>query len=374
MPLPAGLDKTVGIRRAELSACKEAAAFLQSDFWGAFKARFGWEALAFRVDFKNYTANQHEPARATESHQSTSTCGSSTLLVLRRSLAAGFSLAYIPWGPQLPPDFPADDILRGEALKDLALALKAHLPPGTAFIRFDPPWHSEGPDALPPQIPPPLVRAGADIQAPDTVIVDLNQPMEAILARMKPKWRYNARLALKKGVTVRGAGAEEIDVFYNLLKETAVRDGIAIHNLEYYKTLLAAKDKDIDTRLYLAEHEGEPLAGIVTLFFKGREALYLYGASSDKKRNLMAPYALQVKAMEDAHAAGCTEYDLFGIPPNADPAHPMAGLYLFKTGFGGRIIHRPGSWDFPCRPLIYRLFRCAEALRKALRDLKKKRP
>ena len=333
------------IERTELSACDHAASFLQSGFWGAFKARFGWEPLAFNV-----------------------VCDTTgPLLVLRRKLAAGMSLAYIPWGPELPADFPVDDTLRGVALKELALALKDLLPSDTVFIRFDPPWYTMAADA--PQIPTPFVRAGADIQPPDTVLIDLRQPLESVLAQMKPKWRYNAKLAIKKGVTVRLACAGEIDLFYDLLKETARRDGIAIHSFEYYRTLLS--DSSFKINLYLAEHEGDVLAGIVTLF-RGQEAVYLYGASSDKKRNLMAPYALQLKAMEDARAAGCSEYDLFGIPPNDDPSHPMAGLYRFKTGFGGRIIHRPGSWDFPCRPLIYRLFRSAETLKKNLRTLKKR--
>jgi lipid II:glycine glycyltransferase (peptidoglycan interpeptide bridge formation enzyme) len=49
----------------------------------------------------------------------------------------------------------------------------------------------------------------------------------------------------------------------------------------------------------------------------------------------------------------------------------MAGLYRFKTGFGGRIVHRPGSWDFACRQLFARAFRAAEALRKGWRSRKK---
>jgi lipid II:glycine glycyltransferase (peptidoglycan interpeptide bridge formation enzyme) len=87
----------------------------------------------------------------------------------------------------------------------------------------------------------------------------------------------------------------------------------------------------------------------------------------------MATYALQLKAMEDARLFGCLSYDLFGIPPSEDPTHPMAGLYRFKTGFGGQIIHRPGSWDYPYRPIIYRLFRSAEALRQNLRKLRKRK-
>ena len=362
------------LRRAELSVCGQAASFLQSDFWGAFKARFGWEALAFVAEWAGDETDLSQRRTSVEGAEGSLGEGCQPLLVLRRSLMAGFSLAYIPWGPQLPPGFPADDALRGDALKELAFALKGLLPADTAFVRFDPPWYNEGPDELPPQVPQPFVRAGADIQAPDTVLVNLEEPMEDLLLRMKPKWRYNARLALKKGVAVRRAAAAEAPVFYELLKETAVRDGIAIHPLAYYQALLAGgSSPGIDARLYLAEHEGDMLAGIVTLF-RGREAVYLYGASSGKKRSLMAPYALQLKAMEDAKAAGCAVYDLFGIPPNADPSHPMAGLFLFKTGFGGRIIHRPGSWDFPCRPLVYRLFRCAESLRKRLLNLRKKRP
>ncbi|MCL2374336.1 MAG: peptidoglycan bridge formation glycyltransferase FemA/FemB family protein [Treponema sp.] len=344
------------ILRADLSACDQADNFLQSGFWGSFKERFGWQAYAFNLEWMDALAP----------------CAS--LLVLRRFLAAGVSLAYIPWGPQLPAGFPSCWQARCAALKELALALKEQLPADTAFIRFDPPWQIMAADAFAQQPMPPFVRAPADIQAPDTVLVDISTPMESVMERMKPKWRYNARLALKRGVVARRAGAQEISVFYDLLKETAQRDGIAIHGIGYYKTLLeSGQCSGVDVRLYLAEYEGDALAGIVTLF-RGQQAVYLYGASSDKKRPLMAAYALQVKAMEDARKAGCVDYDLFGIPPNDDPSHPMAGLYRFKTGFGGRIVHRPGSWDFPCRPFAYRLFRVAEDLRKKLRNLKKKRP
>jgi lipid II:glycine glycyltransferase (peptidoglycan interpeptide bridge formation enzyme) len=190
-----------------------------------------------------------------------------------------------------------------------------------------------------------------------------------IKAQMKPKWRYNANLAIKKGVMVSRTGMEKIGVFYELLKETAVRDGISIHNFDYYKALFDFDWYDgvkPDIRLYLAEHEGDLLAGIITLL-RGREAFYLYGASSGIKRNLMAPYTLQLKAMEDAKLSGCLEYDLYGIPPNKDPDHPMAGLYRFKTGFGGSIIKRAGCWDYPYRTFDYRFFRFADYFRRKLK-------
>jgi lipid II:glycine glycyltransferase (peptidoglycan interpeptide bridge formation enzyme) len=63
----------------------------------------------------------------------------------------------------------------------------------------------------------------------------------------------------------------------------------------------------------------------------------------------MATYALQWHAMQLARAEGCRVYDLFGIPPTGAAAHPMHGLYRFKTGFGGFVLHRRGCWDYPLR-------------------------
>ena len=337
---------------APLSLCESAESFPQSGFWGAFKASFSWTPFAFRIVWEN----GEEKA----------------LLALYRPLVIGMGFAYVPWGPELPEDFPADDAARTCALRETAEALRTFLPRSTAFVRFDPHWFC-GENEPRPAILRPFTRAAADIQPPDTVIIDLNQPDDQILAGMKPKWRYNVRLGCKKTRVVR-ADADGLDTFYDLLTRTARRDGIAIHGIGYYKRLfeIAAVKTGLDLRLYLAEAEGMPLAGIVTLF-RGKTATYLYGASSGEKRNLMGTYALQWQAIRDAKEAGCTSYDLFGIPPDASPAHPMAGLYLFKTGFGGRIVRRPGSWDYAYRRLGTRLFGAAEKARKMLLDARKRK-
>ncbi|MDR0447808.1 MAG: peptidoglycan bridge formation glycyltransferase FemA/FemB family protein [Treponema sp.] len=356
----------VELNPTELSFCCRAESFLQSDFWGSFKARFGWKALAFSVEWKTPEA-------------------AFPLLVLYRRIGPGFGLAYVPCGPELPASMVCIEHERHKAAAELAAALESFLPKNTALIRFDFPWFMDESNCT---IPKPFKRAALDVQPPDSVLVDLVPDEAAILGSMKSKWRYNIGLAEKKGIAVRcitanavSADTKELDVFYRLYQETAVRDCIAIHNIEYYKTLFEEAAKhDIDVRLYLASHEGEDIAGIVTLF-RNKEAVYLYGASSGHKRNLMAPYALQWQAMRDAKTAGCSYYDLYGIPPKPPeemPDHPMAGLYRFKTGFigdetGGRIIHRPGSWDYPCRPLVMSVYSAAEKIRKKIRDMKKRK-
>jgi len=356
------------IKKASIAVCENADSFLQSAMWGEFKSRFGWISCAFLIDWDGY---EKLP-----------------LLVLSRRLAPGFSFTYVPWGPCLPTDFPSSS--RAQALAELAVKLKPFLARNTTFIRFDPPWYTEHTEYVHTEegrvglhdeaailVSAGFKRAAATVQPPDTVLVNLEPPCEQILAEMKPKWRYNISLSEKKGVRVNTGGVQEIETFYSLLRETAARDGIAIHSIDYYKTLFeicAERNQNgaASLRLYTATHEGDSLAAIVVLFH-GKIATYLYGASSNIKRNLMPPYALQWRAMQDAKEAGCQYYDLFGIPPDENPDHPMAGLYRFKTGFGGRIIHRSGSWDYPYKPAIYSLFNIAEALRKKLRDRKKKR-
>jgi len=360
----------LGITNADLAVCEKADSFLQSAMWGRFKSRFGWRTTAFLVE---WATGDIRP-----------------LLLLSRNIAPGICMAYVPWGPELP--LPPDQGLSNRALAELARALRPFLPRNTTFVRFDPPWFDQE-GSLPQGLPLPFRRAAADIQPPDTVIVDLTPQVQDILASMKPKWRYNIGLAEKRGVTVSPTPGEtqvlerDLGIFYGLLAETAERDGIAIHSIEYYKALFEECGNGIPgdgtattprLGLYTAWHESSPsqegdcLAAIVVLF-RGEQATYLYGASSNAKRNLMAPYALQWRAMLDAKAAGCSRYDLFGIPPNEDPGHPMAGLYRFKTGFGGSILHRPGSWDYPCKPILYALFGKAERLRKKLRDRHKSR-
>ncbi|MDR2048311.1 MAG: peptidoglycan bridge formation glycyltransferase FemA/FemB family protein, partial [Treponema sp.] len=288
----------VSVEKADPSVCGGSASFLQSLFWGRFKARFGWKVFAFSTAWAPPGTASDPPAGPPASDSP----AARPLLVLCRRLGPGIGFAYVPWGPELP--FVPDDGAVRAAPGELAAGLKALLPPDTAFIRFDLPWPGENfavSRTDPRFFGKALRRAAADVQPPDTVLIDLAAGEQELLARMKSKWRYNIGLAGKKGVSVRRAAPEELPSFYRLYRETARRDGIAIHGMEYYRVLFEEgknPEHGVDIRLYLAGHDGEDIAGIITLFRKN-EAVYLYGASANHKRNLMAPYALQWQAMRD---------------------------------------------------------------------------
>ena len=336
----------VSVRPVALSFLDDTEELLQSGFWGRFKQAHGWEPHPFSVTLGEETGPS--PGR---------TFG---LLVLSRRFFRLFSIAYVPFGPVVDPVQS-----RGELLSALARGLRSHLPRVTLFLRFDLPWPKGG-EAPGASGRPRATKARSNMQPPDTVIVDITPPLEQVLASMKPKTRYNVRLAGKKGVTVSEGSPEDLDQWYALYEVTSGRDRIAIHSRAYYKGLFEASRSypgvKPTVKLLLARLDRELLAGNIVAFWK-RRAVYLYGASSGEKRNLMPTYALQWEAIRMAREAGCTSYDLYGVPPLPDPGHPMFGLYQFKTGFSDRLLERWGTWDVPFRPLLYALYLAAEAVR-----------
>ncbi len=335
--------------------------YLQSKFWSEFKSFHGWKPYRFDVKFSLKTDNQKE--------------NNFTVSVLVRKFAKIFHLAYIPMGITLQKensiiqDYKSDEYLT--LLDEFSKKIKKFLPKNTICIRFDSPIDFEAPNErdefVKNKFPFGSIQKNkVDIQPPDTTVLDLTKSEEEILANMKSKWRYNINLATKKGVIIEKATSKEIDIFYDLYLETAKRDGIAIHSKKYYQDLLELSEKNEGNNsplvsLYVAKHENDVLASIITLFMP-YQAVYVYGASCNIKRNLMPAYLLQWNAIKDAKNFGSQIYDFYGMPPTDDENHPMHGLYRFKTGFGGKNVHRVGSLDVPIS-WIYTPYKIAESLR-----------
>ena len=336
--------------------------FQQTKFWADFKSNHGWKSIFFE--------------------------GVSVLVRTFRLGPLKASIAYIPLAPEPKTEGVPSASLGMAYLKsvgDFAGRLKGLLPKNTLCIRFDFPLEyqtaalrDEANETMADNAKVTgvkVLKTDVDIQPPDSVILDLTLSEEDLLSQMKSKWRYNIRYASKHGVTVRAVRASDsdfesaLDSFYKIYQTTASRDGIGLHPKSYYKDLMekgsGAGNSDTGksslVTLYLASFEGEDLAGIITLF-SGDEAVYLYGASSNEKRNLMPNYLVQWTAICAARQNGCKLYDFYGIPPTAAENHPMHGLYLFKTGFGGQEIHRSGCYDYPLSPL-YQPWKTAERAR-----------
>jgi len=201
-----------------------------------------------------------------------------------------------------------------------------------------------------------------NIQPPRTIVIDIKNTEEAILARMKQKCRYNIRLAEKKGVTVHVW--DDITGFHGMMQVTGGRDGFGVHLLDYYRRAYELFHPIGACELLAAEFEGKPLAALM-VFAYGRRAWYVYGASNDEERNRMPTYLLQWEAIRWAKARGCEEYDLWGVPDENESVlevdfesrhDGLWGVYRFKRGFGGEVKRAAQAMDRVYNPLLYKLY------------------
>ena len=315
---------------------------LQSWAWGDIKSRWGWRAerLAW--------GDGHAAAQ-----------------VLTRTAARGLiRYLYIPRGPLL--DW-GDVALRDRVLADLEQLARRR---GAVALKIDPDVavrqglfgaevdQSAGLAAREALLARGWSYSAEQVQFRNTVRLDLSRGADAVLAEMKQKMRYNVRLASRKGVVVRHGGLDDLGTLASLYAETAARDGFLIRPAAYYadvwRTMLAAGL----AQPLIAEVEGEAVAAVV-LFNYGPTAWYFYGMSKAAHRDRMPNHLLQWEAIRWAAERGLTSYDLWGAPDTFDEQDRMWGVWRFKEGFNGQVVHGLGAWDFAPSQARYRLFTSA---------------
>ena len=265
------------------------------------------------------------------------------------------AISYLPRGPAFGESQELVEGVRALAREAAGVALK-----------LEPPFMLPG-EAPPPRLPG---LAPAEAVQPEFSLVLRLTSEEEVLARMKPKTRYNIRLSRRKGVTARivrpgEAGAEEaFESFFALFSETNARARLRQHSKDYYRRVFEAMSQPGgEAFISLAELEGVPLAAGLFVAF-GDRVDYLYGGSTRARREVMAPYAMHWEAIRWGLARGLRYYDLWGIPRVPDPESHAYGIYRFKEGFGGKRVRYP-AYDLPLGPL-YRPARAAIRLRKSL--------
>jgi len=214
----------------------------------------------------------------------------------------------------------------------------------------------------------PLRKAMVDLTVADAVVIDLVRTEETIFTAMKPKTRYNIRLAQRKGVSVFKASIEMLPLFYKLYLQTAKRNGFLPSSYRHFSVLFSthAHNPESSEILFLLAVRGQAILAGAIIAISGQQAIYLHGASSNEGRNLMGSYAMHWEAIKLVRGKGCLTYDMGSVSPVADPNHPFYGMYRFKTGFGGKIAHRNGTWDYPLNRRGYRAFRNYEAFNMKL--------
>ncbi|MFA6027447.1 MAG: peptidoglycan bridge formation glycyltransferase FemA/FemB family protein [Patescibacteria group bacterium] len=206
-----------------------------------------------------------------------------------------------------------------------------------------------------------LAKKVKDIHPACTLILSLKgKSEEDLLKEMKPKTRYNIKLAQKKGVVIKIT--DNIEKFYELARKTASRQKIGLHPKGYYAAMLASLEDKGFLKLYTAEYQGKIIAANLVVFYNDT-VVYLHGGTGDEYREVMAPHLLQWQAICDALKKGYANYDFFGITESEDPNHPWAGITRFKKGFGGSIKKFTGTYEIPIDKTWYNIYRMVKKIR-----------
>jgi lipid II:glycine glycyltransferase (peptidoglycan interpeptide bridge formation enzyme) len=324
---------------------------LQTGAWGELKSAFGWEVVRLIVE------------------------GTGVQLLFRK-LPLGLTFGYAPKAPFDPSrstfGFQQAEFGEHQSRHDKRLWSEVDAvcrKKRAIFLKIEPDAsESNEADLDSRQQMPTFGELGLrpsrhSIQPRSTVIVDLRGREADILGRMRPKCRYNIRLAEKKGVTIQHS--EDVSSFHRMLRATGMRDGFSVHSADYVRRAFELFHPIGMADLLFAEYLNKPVAALM-VFARGRQAWYLYGASSDAERERMPNYLLQWEAMRWARARGCQDYDLWGVPDENESTleanfqkrhNGLWGVYRFKRGFGGELRRAAQAWDRIYQPLLYAVYR-----------------
>ncbi|WP_030707746.1 lipid II:glycine glycyltransferase FemX [Streptomyces sp. NRRL F-2580] len=182
-----------------------------------------------------------------------------------------------------------------------------------------------------------------------------NRSLDDVLKGFNQLWRRNIKKAEKAGVEVVQGGYDDLPTWQHLYEITAERDKFRPRPLSYFQrqwTALNAEDPN-RMRLYIATHEGEPLAA-ATMLTVGQHVWYSYGASANHKREVRPSNAMQWRMLRDSYALGASVYDLRGISDTLDENDHLFGLIQFKVGTGGEAVEYVGEWDFPLNKVLHK--------------------
>lgn len=309
--------------------------FLQSSQWAEFQKSLGREV--FSIDQPGINA-----------------------VVIKHGLPFGFNYLYIPHGPQI--DFNALSGGFNNPFRQFISQLRnLARQENSMFIKIEPLLDSTA------QL---LVKygfrkSGKEIHPHKTIIINLQQSADELLAAMHHKTRYNIKVAENHGLNVQDLPAGEagrsdnVDKFLKLIRHTADKKNFGIHPEWYYKKLLdyfSLRNNNLEAKLFLVEKDDKAVAGAIVLLDHYKSTgYYLHGASDYRSRSLMAPYLLHWHIMRTLQQSGFASYDLWGIDSSKWP-----GVTRFKLGWGGRQVEYPGSFDLSVSRfwyLVYKTYR-----------------
>jgi len=292
---------------------------LQLGAWAESKASTGWRAVRVVADGGSGPIGGQ--------------------LLMRRLGPGPWSLGYVPRGP-VASRFDALSVAAfTEALRTVAREYRL------THVTADP--GLEGTDHHPL-----MAAAGwqpsAALQPTTTQLIDLSKSEAELWSDVYKSSRRYANGARRAGCTVREGDEGDLEVFYDVLVETAQRSGFIPRALDAYRDVYRAFAAVGRAHLLIGSlPDGRPVSSKMILV-SGPRAAQLYGGLTDAGGEARAGHLFEWEAIIRSKAAGAAVFDMWG--------RSTAGIAHFKQGFGGRVVEYGGTFDLVVHPAVHALF------------------
>jgi lipid II:glycine glycyltransferase (peptidoglycan interpeptide bridge formation enzyme) len=172
--------------------------------------------------------------------------------------------------------------------------------------------------SLPPGLldPRPFKWAGYEVEPAYGYMMDLSTGVECIwLKKFNKKLRQNIERAIRKGISIKEGGKEELEVIYGLMVDRyAEQDKMVNVPKEYLLELYDNFTENI--KIFVAKYEGEIVTGLIDVCYKNKIASWI---GNPRPRVKMSPSPNDLLRWEEIKYAckyGMKYYEEVGIAGN----------------------------------------------------------
>lgn len=132
-------------------------------------------------------------------------------------------------------------------------------------------------------------------------------------------------------------------------------------------------EKKLEGAKELKKEHGDKLTlGGILFLIHGNEVVSLVGGSYDKYMEYQSAYTVHWAGCKYAIENGYDRYNFYGITGDFNPNNSLYGLYLFKRGYGGKVVELIGEFDLVISSFWYKIYKIAFKIYHSIKNIKHK--
>jgi lipid II:glycine glycyltransferase (peptidoglycan interpeptide bridge formation enzyme) len=213
---------------------------------------------------------------------------------------------------------------------------------------------------------------GRPIHLQDNIVIDLTKSEDELLKNIDKKNRYNIRVGEKSGLETRfGNTKEDFETFLKIYLDTKSRQKFFGRDENYLRKVwekLVEFEKKNNKQYKVIATTYLNLQPLVScfLFLYEDTVYYTYAGSLNLVRKLNPTYFTIWEILKWAKSNGYSKFDFWGVEKDL-----TSGFSLFKSKFGGELIHYEDSVNLIIDKKWYFILNILQKLREKFSFLKK---